>query len=357
MQSELAKPVPTRGRKFLPLVLILSLVLVLIFAALGIYGYSLLFRPITITHDELVRILPETTTSHVAERLQQRGIIANALAFNIYARITGKASSLKIGNYLIKPAMRPVDILDLLISGRGELFSLTTTPGRWLSEIPPLLSARWTQASDNFIAVASNVAVWKGQFAFPLEGETLEGYLYPDTYLFGAEADAEIIISRMLKRFEETCYAEYKLNPPDDGRSLYQVLILASMVEAEAQSAQERPIIAGVYMNRLQASPPNPRSMDCDATLLYALHERHPRVLNRHKMVDSPYNTYHNIGLPPGPINNPAIASFRAALHPDKVPYFYYVAREDGSGGHYFARTLSEQTANINRAHQNRRPD
>lgn len=346
---------PVAKRNLLRPILISVLVILLLVAALGICGYSLLFRPITISHDELVRILPETSTSHVAERLQERGIIRNAFSFKLYAHITGKANALKVGDYLVKPGMRPVDILDLVISGKVELFSLTTIPGRWVSEIPPLITKRWPNAAMNFVELASDNTRWKEKVAFPLEGETLEGYLYPDTYMFGQEADAEIIIASMLKRFEETCYAEYQNNPPSDGRSLYQVLILASMVEAEAQAPEERPIIAGVYLNRLHASPPNPRSMDCDATLLYALQERHPRVLFRHKSVDSPYNTYHNIGLPPGPINNPELSSFRAALHPEKVPYFYYVAREDGSGGHYFARTLSEQNSNINRAHRNRR--
>ena len=327
---------------------VLAAVLVLSGAAIAI-GYQYLYTPAMLTGDEIVRIRRGSTMGHVARSLQQRRMIHNAFAFHVYARLTHKADKLKVGDYQVKPGMRPVDILDLLISGKGRLLSLTVPPGRWLSEVPPIVAQRWPQAADEFMQLASDMPRWRSTVSFPLEGKTLEGYLYPDTYLFGESASAELIITRMLQRFEEVCYAEYQRNPPGDNRSLSEVLILASLVEAEARQPDERPIIAGVYMNRLHATSPNPRTLDCDATLLYAMQERHPRVLYRHKLVDSPYNTYHHIGLPPGPINNPELQSFRAALHPAETPYFYYVAREDGSGYHLFGRTLAEQSANIRR--------
>lgn len=314
------------------------------------YTYRNLHCPVQLAHAEIVIIGRGASLGYVANRLQQRGLIPNALAFRLYAYATHRANKLKLGEYEVTNGMTPADILDLLVSGRARAYSVTIPEGKWASEIGSLLGRHWPGAPDKFSTLVAQPDRWTRQYPW-LTGRSLEGYLFPDTYRFAASTPTELIVEKMLGRFQTTCVRAYQQDPPPDGRSLYDVLILASLVEAEAKRDDERARIAGVYYNRLHASPPDPRSMDCDATLIYAKGKRVTRVLTQDKAINSPYNSYRHSGLPPGPINNPGLASFMAALHPESHHYYYYVARGDGS--HIFARTLAEQSANIRRVRGN----
>ena len=310
-----------------------------VFAALR----ATLYRPLYFATPQTITVTRSTSFNYLCKHLYARGLLPNIFAFKVYGRLTHKDGKLKAGSYRLVSGMRPVDILDLIVSGRALLCAVTIPEGKWDTEIPVYLRKNWPEAAEAFPNEISDMARWSRQVPFPLAGPSLEGYLFPDTYQFAANASAEEIVRAMLTRFQQTCWAAYQADPPSDGRSLEQVLILASLVEAEAKHDDERAKIAGVYMNRLHENPPD--FMACDATLLYAEQARKTRVWDRDKLVDSPYNTYHLRGLPPGPINNPGLKSFRAALHPEQHAYFYYVARGDGS--HLFAHSADEQTANI----------
>jgi UPF0755 protein len=331
---------PSRRGGWLP---VICAVIACFCVVLGAITYQNLYRPVSLHEPQLVSIRKGATLGFVANRLQQRGLIPSATAFKIYAYVTRRANKLKTGEYDIVTGSRPVDILDILVSGRAHSIILTIPEGKWASEIGQIISIRWPETANEFSTLVKQPQRWQGKVAFPLPDDSLEGYLFPDTYNFTNGLPAEAIIGKMLERFQTTCWAAYSAQPPQDGRSFRQVIILASLVEAEAKVDAERPIIAGVYMNRLRAH----WTLDCDATLIYPLQERIKRVLNKDKLIDSPYNTYRRQGLPPGPINNPGLKSFEAALHPAKVPYFFYVARGDGS--HIFSRTLAEQNEVIRR--------
>lgn len=334
----------TRHRRWVLAVLV---IVVCVSAIVGAMMYRSLFQPVHLSQPEIVTVERETSFSFVAHSLQKRGLIPNALAFRIYARLTNHDGNLKIGEYEIENGARPVDILDILVSGRARTFKLTIPEGKWASEIGGILTGYWPDASSSFPTLIREPQRWESKVPFQLPQSSLEGYLFPDTYRFPTSATAEQIISKMLERFQVTCWAAYQKNPPEDGRSLRDVVILASLIEAEAKVDKERPIIAGVYMNRLA----NGWRLDCDATLIYAMQKRVTRVMSKDKLIDSPYNTYKRFGLPPGPINNPGLPSFLAALHPAKTPYYFYVARGDGS--HIFSRTLQEQSAVIRRLRGN----
>jgi UPF0755 protein len=293
----------------------------------------------------MIRVRRNASFGYVANALAKRHLIPSAFAFKLYARFTHRGEKLRIGDYQVQDKMRPVDILDLLASGRSIAFPLTIPEGKWASEIAKELAPQLPAAAQTFEALVDAPQRWRAQVKFPLVGPSLEGYLFPDTYQLAPTLTAEQVIGKMLNRFSATCWKAYQTDTPHDGRSLYQVLTLASLVEAEAKVDAERPIIAGVYMNRLRQG----MALDCDATLVYARQQRIRRVLNKDTAMDSPYNTYRHTGLPPGPINNPGLKSFTAALHPATTPYVYYVAKADGSGTHLFARTLAEQSANIQR--------
>jgi UPF0755 protein len=330
-------------RSRLAFVLVILTVLVLLLG-IGLAGlaYLGLYRPVQLVEAQTVIIRPSTSFGYVARRLAARNLIPNATAFKVYGIITNRAERMKVGEYEVTSGMRPVDILDLLVSGRAKAYWVTIPEGKWASEIPSLLTAQWDVDETELHRVINETAHWQSTMSF-LAGHSLEGYLFPDTYRFEKTATAEQMIATMLKRFQQTCVAAYQADPPTDGRSLHEVLVLASLVEGEARVPEERETIAGVYMNRLARG----MLLQCDATVLYARQERLRRVLYRDLEVNSPYNTYRYPGLPPGPINNPGLASFTAALRPAQVPYLYYVARGDGS--HVFSRTLAEHNAAIRR--------
>jgi UPF0755 protein len=234
----------------------------------------------------------------------------------------------------------------MLVEGTKPVAFYATLPeGKWLTEYPEYLKTRWPMAAAEFCAATGGIAEWQTQVPFPLDGPNLEGYLFPDTYEFSVDATAPQMVDRMLKTFGEKPWKAYQTErSTGDARSLYEVLVLASLVESEAKVGTERPIIAGVITNRLRKRMP----LQIDASVIYAHKKRLKRVLYKDLEIDSPYNTYKVLGLPIGPICNPGQESFRAALNPARTDALYYVARGDGS--HIFSRTLQEHNAAIREA-------
>jgi len=181
--------------------------------------------------------------------------------------------------------------------------------------------------------------------AAPIPGDTLEGYLFPDTYRIESSQSERGIIAQMLRRFDRVVWQDlFDGRPAYQGRTISDIIVLASLVEAEAKRDDERPTIAGVFVNRLARG----QRLECDATVQYALGEnRKPRLMHEDLLIESDYNTYLHPGLPPGPICSPGEASIRAAMSPADVPYLYYVAGPDGS--HVFSRTFADHQAAIAR--------
>ena len=177
-----------------------------------------------------------------------------------------------------------------------------------------------------------------------------EGYLFPDTYDFNKGESAHAVVNEMLQSFQDNVMPLMK-NNKSGLTSLRDIVTVASMVESEAEVKSERPLIASVIYNRLNCKPP--MKLQIDATVEYAL-GHHTNIVTYHDLdVNSPYNTYLNYGLPPGPICNPGLASIEAALQPKHTSYLYYVARNDGSGKHYFATTMAQQLQNEQKSQAN----
>jgi UPF0755 protein len=304
---------------------------------LSLQAKRLIFQPITFKEPHMLIVRRHATLGKLAPELEKKGYIPSAYALRVYARLTRKDGRLKAGEYEISGKMNPAQILDLLNSGHVKAFWVTIPEGKWATEISRYFATHWPDSVNDFPTLVNDAAPWQAKYPF-LQGKSLEGYLFPNTYLMSKGASAEQLINTMLRAFRDRCWAAYQANPPKDGRSFYQVLILASMIEAEAKVPSERPIIAGVYLNRLKKG----MLLQCDATVLYAHHQRMTRVLYKDLEIDSPYNTYKYPGLPVGPICNPGESSFKAALHPAAGPYLYYVAKTDGSGQHIFSTTMAE---------------
>ncbi len=339
--DNIAEIAATRRSPVKTALLISALVLLLAAGGGAFCGYRLLYLPIPFAQPRTFVVERHATLGQVARILQREGFIPSGFALRVYARLSGNANMLKAGEYEVESGLRPIDILDLLNSGRVKSYWLTIPEGKWVNEIDPLLATHWPRQQAAFRALASQPGYWQQKVPFPLPVNSLEGYLFPDTYLLGKDSSAQQIVAALLDGFTRRCYAEYTARPPRDGRTLAEVVTLASLVEAEAKVDAERPIIAGVYMNRLRRG----MRLQCDATVLYAHRQRLTRVLYRDLEIDSPYNTYRYPGLPAGPICNPGLRSFSAALHPADVSYLYYVARGDGT--HIFSHTQAEHEAAI----------
>jgi len=278
----------------------------------------------------------------VAAMLHQDGLIRSAQIFTAAAYVSGKWRRIQAGRFELTPTMTPLEILDAISRGSRKAWRWLTVPeGYTLRQIAEEVGQEKLVSADDFYMQAQLTSDFDPAFAVPRR--SLEGYLFPDTYRVDVGQSAQAIISQMLRRFDSVVWQGlFRGNPTYKGRSVSDIIILASLVEGEARHEKERPIIAGVLMNRLSQGI----RLECDATVQYALGDgRKPRLINEDLSVPSEYNTYQHEGLPPGPICSPGEASIRAAMEPARVPYMYYVARPDGS--HVFSVTFAQHQAAI----------
>ena len=290
----------------------------------------------------LITISRGDSISKVAAELRAKGLIRSGEVFSAAAYLSGKWRRVQAGRFELTPTMTPLEILDAICLGQRKAWRWLTVPeGYTLQQIAQEVDKEKLTSAAEFLAQAQ--APTDFTTPFPAPRPSLEGYLFPDTYRVDAGQSSSAIIEQMLRRFDRVVWQDlFHQKAAYNGRSFRDAIILASLVEAEAKHEKERPIIAGVLLNRLSRGI----KLECDATIQYALGDgRKTRLLNQDLSVPSPYNTYQHEGLPPGPICSPGEASIRAAMKPAKVPYLYYVARPDGS--HVFSVTFAQHEAAI----------
>jgi len=289
----------------------------------------------------------------IGERLQADGLIKNALGFRLMAEKMGVAGGLATGDYELSPSMKPSEILDVLASGKTKLGPLITIPEGWRAEqIAERVSANGIGTPEEFMAL-----VQAGKSDSPLlasrpAGASLEGYLSPDSYRTDAKTTPESLEKRMVAEFDAKFTPDMAKKAAALNMTVNQIVTLASIIEREALIPSERPLMAGVFYNRLREG----MKLDTDPTVQYAVASTDPASRRQYGWwktdlsvqdlaIDSPYNTYKYPGLPPDPICSPGLASLQAALDPTPSDYFYFVAKPDGS--HAFAKTLEEHNANV----------
>ncbi|MEE8278620.1 MAG: endolytic transglycosylase MltG [Thermoanaerobaculia bacterium] len=293
--------------------------------------------------DELrVEIEPGLDARSILGQLERQGALANALLARIYLVYRLKDPPLKAGEYRFSgPAATP-EVLERLIRGKVVTHAVTLVEGWTLEETARHLADQGFGDYDALLWEMSSPAEIADLDA---EAPDLEGYLFPDTYSFARGTPEREIVTALVANFRRRYEGEIRpLLGPDDGRSVRQIVTLASVVEKEAQLDEERPLIAGVYANRLERGI----ALYADPTVIYALKKlgRWDGNLRRPDLeIDSPYNTYRYPGLPPGPIASPGLASLKAAAQPADVSYLFFVSRNDGS--HVFAATLAEHNRNV----------
>jgi UPF0755 protein len=321
------------------------------FAGVSSVGWEIwtVVTPIGQGDPRIVEVQTGQTVSEVADMLWETGLIRSKRTFVAAAYVTRQWSRVQAGRHELGPSMSLLEILDALCRQAQRDWRWTTIPeGYTLAETAAKIEEERLGRAADFLHEASRPQTF--EVAFPLPHDSLEGYLFPDTYRVDTDQTERDMVAQMLRRFEQVVWRDlHGGKDADDEWPLRKTLILASMVEKEAQREEERAVIAGVYVNRLRRG----QLLECDATVQYALGDkRKARLTYEDLEIDSPYNTYLHAGLPPGPICSPGEASIRAAMAPATVPYLYYVARPDGS--HVFSRTFEEHRAAIARVRRGR---
>lgn len=276
----------------------------------------------------------------IAERLEKEGVIRSKLFFRLIGRRNDDASRVKAGTYELSPGMEATDILALFVRGQQKLVRVTIPEGLAITRIAAILAEKGVTGEDAFIRYArSEEAVQR----YEVPGESLEGFLYPDTYSFPPEADpvqvTDVMVENFYRRLGEVSPGWKDLETPE----LYRRLIMASIVEREYRVALEAPLIASVFYNRLGVN----MGLGSCATVEYIITEiqgrPHPEYLTyRDLEIESDYNTYLWAGLPPGPISNPGAVALDAAFNPADTDYWYFLLKDPATGEHYFSEDSSE---------------
>jgi UPF0755 protein len=296
-----------------------------------------------------LEVTPGESADEVISRLHFEGIVHDAFLLRTYLRFHGMDRGIEAGSYALSGEMTLRQIANALQSARSTELVLTVIEG-WrreqIAEALPRAGLAFS-ARDFLRATDTSPSAFLGEIGAP-PGATLEGFLFPDTYRLAPEESASDFIVAMLNDFDQRLTAADRAGIAAQGLNLFQGVTLASIVEREAVVADERPLIASVFYNRLAAG----MNLDADPTVQYALGFttqggwwKSP-LDAADLLLESPYNTYRSAGLPPGPIANPGLDSLRAVADPATSDFFYFRAMCDGSGRHAFARTFDEHLQN-----------
>ncbi len=289
-----------------------------------------------------IEIKEGTSLSSIATDLKKEGVIRSRITFLFLAILTGKGKKLQAGWYELSPSFSPLKILNILAEGKSIKVRVTIPEGFTIKDIGKRLEETGLVRAEEFISLATNAPIGLRMIVGAPSGN-LEGFLFPDTYIFPKGIDRERILRTMLENFRHKVLEEVR------GKGFlpfYDTLKLASLVEWEAKHEEERRLIAGVLLNRLERG----MNLECDATVQYILPQHKERITYGDLTIESPYNTYRVKGLPPTPICNPGLASIRAALLPERTSFLYYVACPDGY--HIFSRTYGEHLRAIEKARE-----
>jgi UPF0755 protein len=306
--------------------------------------------------DAPVSFVVETgeTASGIAFRLEEAGLVNDAQLFKTYVRFYDLDANLEAGEHVLRQTMTMEEVAHELLYAQLREIQITIVPGWRIEEIAEMLARETTINPDEFLLVART-----GAFHYPFlssrpQGSTLEGYLVADTYRIPADADATQLVERLLETFDQRVTPQMRRDAEARGLSIHELVTLASIVEREALLDSERPIVASVYLNRLEERLPEADGyLRADPTFQYARGYDSASgkwwagfMVDDVRTLDDPYNTFLYPGLPPGPICSPSLSSLKAVVYPADTEYLYFYAKQDGSGGHAFATTYEEHLQN-----------
>lgn len=318
--------------------------MLVLLAVAGWLAYALLL-PTSPREAKYVLLRPGWSTRHIATELKGAGVIRETNAFLLWHYIA-RPRSLKAGEYKFDRAENAIQVHQRIVSGDIFKHTVVIPEGYNMFDVAAAIEAAGLGPRDEFLNVARTTTTLVSDF--DPEAKSLEGYLFPDTYQFTRTQTMTDMAAAMVKRFRQEARAIGLLNVANtqepNALNVHRIVTMASIVEKETSAPEERATVAGVYYNRLARR----MALDADPSVIYAalLAGNYQGTIFRSTLeANSPYNTYRNPGLPPGPIGNPGRASLEAAMRPAETDFLFFVS--DASGRHRFARTLDEHSRNV----------
>ena len=335
--------------------IIKSIFLVLLLAVLAVGGHLLYARlpnfinelastktqTDTTSREEVIITIPKgASLSEIGEILYDNNVVSSKLLFKLVAMIRGEQRNVKAGDYQLKTSSDPGEVLDLLISGKTLVYSVTVPEGYNIFQVADLLDQKGLAARKDVLNLAQDESFIK---ELAVETCSLEGVLFPDTYLIrpSEKGSSKAIMKKMVNRFKQVYDLNVRETAARNGWSLAQVITLASLIEKEAK-ANEHALVSAVFHNRLRKN----MRLQSDPTVIYGIKPMGAKITRADLDRKHPYNTYQISGLPPGPIANPGKDSLIAAVNPANVDYLYFVSKNDGS--HQFSSNLNDHNRWVN---------
>jgi UPF0755 protein len=311
---------------------------VLVVAAAGGYAAWDLYRyaetPMgTSDRPRSVSVPSGQTFDDTLRQLEQAGIVRSPRRFEILARLKGLDTQIQAGEYWLSPDTTPENLLKQLVTGKVRMHALTLPEGYTIGQYAAMVEEKGLASAEAFLAVAADPAV-AAEYGIP--GDTLEGYLFPDTYHFPKGLPPRHLVDHMVARFWKVFKPEWEDRVRSLNMTLHQIVTLASIIEKETGAPAERKLISSVFHNRLKRN----MRLQSDPTVIYGLKNFDGNLTRKDLETPTPYNTYTTGGLPPGPIANPGAGALEAALYPAKTNHLYFVSRNDGT--HKFSNSLKE---------------
>ncbi len=308
--------------------------------------YEIYLPHVRFTGPRVIEIPPGFGSRMIGAKLRDEGFIRSKWAFVTYVSLRGEASSLKPGSYEFENAAIP-EIARTLIEGVSREVVITLPEGATVRDLSKTLKERGVSAGNMFLSFATGALSMELRDAYPFlahAGNTsgLEGYLFPDTYHLFKDAGTADIADTFLRNFDKKITSSIRDDIARSGHALHDTIIMASLIEKEVVSDEDRKIVSGILWKRLAINMP----LQVDATINYIKKQSNPDALSNARLsigdlrISSPYNTYAHKGLPPGPIGNPGLSAILAAIHPVSSPYLYYLSAPDGRT--IFSRTLED---------------
>jgi len=333
-------------KKFIAAIAILSFIIV---ALSGVDFYLKIFTPYFGNEAGITITIPRgATIEAIAHILHKEKIISSYYYFRIYYRLFFSKTSFKSGEYFFDKPLTMREVITKLNEGKVVMYKITIKEGLSIPEIADIVAAQPSLklSANDFIKETRSASFLSRIRSLDSKADDLEGYLFPDTYLVRRDVTVSELVKMMLDRFKENFSQALAWRAHEMNLSIRETLTLASLIEKETASREERFLISSVFHNRLRLG----MLLDCDPTVIYALRKENiytGKLRWVDLKYDSPYNTRVHRGLPPGPICNPGIASIEAALNPETTNYLYFVAQNPQS--HYFSETLDEHNRAVHK--------
>ena len=323
-------------------IIFFTLFLILLAVSIFFYLRYQVYSSVGKTQNQMIEIVKGQGAGEVGEELERKGIISNNIYFNFYVLMNDVANEILPGSYYISSGMTIPEIVQLIVTERPKDIKITFPEGWTIEQMAERLSEKGFPG-DEFLELAESGESFEAEYTF-LQNRTaksLEGYLFPDTYFFLPEASAENIVKKMLDNFGSKVSFNLLNQISDQGKTLEEIVIMASIIEKEVNKEVDRKIVSGIFWSRIEIG----QALQSCATLAYILGENKEQYSLEDTRIDSLYNTYLHPGLPPGPINNPGLSAILAATNPQNSSYLYFL-NDPKTGTTVFSDTLEGHNAN-----------